>query len=133
MERRINQRYKVEENLLQVNAPLAENGVGYVVDIGTGGLAFEYICNCRTMDTLTAISIGAPDDVLKMEAIPCKVVSDVELQDDLYSVVRMGRTSVAFGDITEAQKAGLARLIDRFAAEEMLASKLVRPERRWGG
>ena len=90
---------------------------GFLVDISTGGIAFEYIPADGAFVDSEKLNIVIEGNVLGFEDLPVKSVSDVELVEDDYTPVKMRRRSVRFTSLSEEQVLHLESLIQSTALE----------------
>jgi hypothetical protein len=123
MEQRTHKRYPGVEGAIVAVRPRAEI-LGQMIDVGLGGLSFQYIDSAideSPSDELT-ILMSAPR--LYLDRVPYRTVADFPLpQEFSFSSIPLRRRCVAFGHLSPAKRDGIKQLI--------LYCSLIKP-RHWG-
>jgi len=95
-DRREHRRFKAREGSFAALKP--SQAVGEITNISKGGLAVHYALYDRIVTT----------DHFHLKKIPCKTVSDFEIEESLPdSSISMRRCGLQFGGLTEEQKSQL--------------------------
>ena len=81
---------------------------GRICDISMGGLAFAFIDQDAADSQMSEIDIMDTSNGFFLEKIPCSSITSKIMQNDTpFSVLRIARKSVRFGDLSEDQKDAL--------------------------
>ncbi|MGW8186100.1 MAG: hypothetical protein ACWGNK_02505 [Desulfobacterales bacterium] len=111
LDRRKHKRYPGVEGAIVAVRPRAEI-LGQMIDVGLGGLSFQYIDSAtdeRPSDEL-AILMSTPR--LYLDRIPYRTVGDFALpQAFSFSSIPVRRRCVAFGHLTPEKRDGIKQLI----------------------
>lgn len=110
-EKRQYDRYTAVEGVIVAIRPRDEI-LGQMIDIGPGGLSFQYI-NLATEDNLSAdLTILVSTPRLVLENIPFRTVADFALMSEFsFSSIPLRRRCVAFGSMPPAKRAEIEQLI----------------------
>jgi hypothetical protein len=73
--------------------------LGFLSDISTGGLSFEYIPIEESLNKTDEIGIIFSDNNTCIEKLSCKKIYEIELEDEYYTPVKMHRVGIEFEDI----------------------------------
>ena len=110
-------RYEISEMLFLVFARNSRR-LGMVRNISMGGVAFEYIVYDDTSPSVykgdrIEINMFKRDWEFFVEKIPCKIVYDVQTENDFnpYSYVKTRCCGLQFSDLNEKQRKKLVNLV----------------------
>ena len=112
-ERRKHQRFKINGRAFAYYETRSPK-IAEIVDIGVGGVAFTYKGIAETVNQPLELEIILPDSTRLMEKLPCKTVSDFQIDSDWKGEKAPRRCSVAFSSLTETQKEKLAYFVDNY-------------------
>ena len=101
-------RYRVRDGLTVVLDPETQKG-DQVLDIGMGGLTFNYVDVDVPLDAKFVINILV-DDKLYLEKLKVKLVSNIEVGDISFRSKNIRRISVQFASLTPVQEFDLKAL-----------------------
>jgi hypothetical protein len=117
-ERRQHKRFQVHDGAFAVLRPRSDilgqviDIVGQIVDISRGGLMFRYIASENRSHEPFQLDIALAGDDFRLDKIPFKAVSDMDMADALsFSPTTMRRQGVQFGALTHDQKAQMEYFI----------------------
>lgn len=90
--------------------------LGKIKDISRGGLAFEYIYSKGCEEESSAIDIFLSGDRFYLPKMPCRVVNDLQIGEDLTSIsnFQVRRCGVKFGQLTEEQERKLKLFLNTY-------------------
>ncbi|MFC1814438.1 PilZ domain-containing protein [Thermodesulfobacteriota bacterium] len=108
-------RHRVHDGLTVVLDPESIPG-DQIVDIGLGGLTFNYVDRGQPLSETFKIDIYVDDD-LYMEKLKVKLISNIEVGDVSYSSKNIRRISVQFLNLTPVQDFDLKALIKSHGIE----------------
>jgi hypothetical protein len=108
-------RYRVRGGLTVVLDPEYPNG-DEILDIGKGGLTFNYVDRGDPLDEESKIDIYV-DNELYLEKLKVKLVSNIEVGDISFSSKNIRRISVQFLSLTPVQEFDLKALIKSHGIE----------------
>lgn len=121
-DRRQHRRFQVHDGAFAVLRPRSDiwgqviDIVGQIVDISQGGLMFRYIAGENRSHEPFKLDIVLAGDSFRLDKIPFKAVSDMDMTDPLtFGPTTMRRQSVQFGALTYDQKAQLQYFIQNHA------------------
>jgi len=78
--------------------------LGEIVDIGKGGLAFQYLVGEDRIEEPVELDIILAGNGVHIKKIPCKTISDFEITNEIYfSSLKMRRHSIKFGELDNNQ------------------------------
>ena len=80
-----------------------DQGLGFIIEISSGGLSFEYIPIGETFKNNCEIDIISDDTNFRIEKVPCKKIYELALEDKDYTPVQMYKVGVQFGEIESEQ------------------------------
>jgi len=104
-------RFKASEDAyVLLRSPHAER-LGFLSDISSGGLSFEYIPIEGSLNKIDEIDIIFGDKNICIEKLSCKKISGIELEDEYYTPITMYRVGIKFEDIETEQIDKLASII----------------------
>ncbi len=88
---------------------------GKVLDVGLGGLAFEYLVGARHFpdEEATEVDFCIRERDFTLRAVPCHIVYDRAVQSAGKSDSHMRRCGVAFGRLSTEQREGLNEFLTR--------------------
>ncbi len=108
-------RYKVRGGLTVVLYPESPNG-DEILDIGMGGLTFNYVDRGEPLEEKSKIDIYV-DNELYLEKLKVKLVSNIEVGDISLSSKNIRRISVQFLSLTPVQEFDLKAVIKSHGIE----------------
>jgi hypothetical protein len=121
-DRRQHKRFQVHDGTFAVLRPRSDilgqviDIVGQVVDISQGGLMFRYIAGEHGSHEPFQLDIVLAGDSFRLDKIPFKAVSDMDMTDPLSLTPTTTRgQSVQFGALTHDQRAQLQYFIQNYA------------------
>ena len=85
--------------------------LGFLLDISSGGLSFEYIPSEGSLNEIDEIDIIFRDNNANIEKLSCKKIFEIELEDEYYTPIKMHRVGIEFKDIQTEQIDKLKRII----------------------
>lgn len=106
---RKHKRYKVRDGLTAVLDPETQKG-DQILDIGMGGITFNYVDVDKPLDDKFKIDILV-DDELYLEKLKVILVSNIEVGDISFRSKNIRRISVQFASLTLVQEFDLKALI----------------------
>ncbi len=108
-------RYRVRDGLTVVLDPESPNG-DEILDIGMGGLTFNYVDRGEPLEEKLKIDIYV-DNELYLEKLKVKLVSNIEVGDISLSSKNIRRISVQFLSLTPVQEFDLKAVIKSHGVE----------------
>ncbi len=108
-------RYKVRGGLTVVLDPESPNG-DEILDIGMGGLTFNYVDRGEPLEEKSKIDIYV-DNELNLDKLKVKLVSNIEVGDISLSSKNIRRISVQFLSLTPVQEFDLKAVIKSHGIE----------------
>ncbi len=125
-ERRQHKRFRVHDGVFAVLRPRSDilgqviDIVGQIVDVSKGGLMFCYIASENRSHEPFELDIVLAGDSFRLDKIPFKAVSDMDMPDPLsLTPTTMRRQGVQFRALTHDQKAQLEHFIGNYATGEV--------------
>ncbi len=125
-ERRQHRRFRVHDGVFAVLRPRSDilgqviDIVGQIVDVSKGGLMFCYIASENRSHEPFELDIVLAGDSFRLDKIPFKAVSDMDMPDPLsLTPTTMRRQGVQFRALTHDQKAQLEHFIGNYATGEV--------------
>ncbi len=125
-ERRQYKRFRVHDGAFAVLRPRSDilgqviDIVGQIVDVSKGGLMFSYIASENRSHEPFELDIVLAGDSFRLDKIPFKAVSDMDMADPLsLTPTTMRRQGVQFRALTHDQKAQLEHFIGNYATGEI--------------
>lgn len=106
-ERRRYTRYKSKEDAFVLISSESNNLYGFLVDISKGGISFEYIPEKEDMLEPKELKIILDGTNLRFDRLSSISISDIEINDPLYTPVNIRRRSVQFVGLTQEQLSNL--------------------------
>jgi c-di-GMP-binding flagellar brake protein YcgR len=88
--------------------------IAEITDISTGGIAFSYVGIDESINQELSLEVILPDSTRFMDKLPCKTVSDCQMDLDQDEGLGKRRCSVRFSDLTQDQQAKIASFIDDY-------------------
>jgi len=104
-------RFKAIEDTHVLSRSAHDERLGFLFDVSSGGLSFEYIPLERSLNRIDEIDIISCDNNTRIEKLSCKKIFEIELEDKYYTPVKMHRVGIEFGDIETKQLDKLVRII----------------------
>jgi hypothetical protein len=121
-DRRQHKRFQVHDGAFAVLRPRSDilgqviDIVGQITDISEGGLMLHYIAGQNRSHEPFKLDIVVAGDSFRLDDIPFKAVSDMDMGDSLsFRPTTMRWQSVQFGALTYDQKAQLQYFIHNYA------------------
>ena len=108
-------RFRVRGGLTVVLDPESPNG-DEILDIGMGGLTFNYVRRGEPLEEKSKIDLYV-DNELYLEKLKVKLVSNIEVGDISFSSKNIRRISVQFLSLTPVQEFDLKALIKSHGIE----------------
>jgi len=118
IKRRMHERYRVDRCKIGVTKDHYTK-IGYIHDIGNGGLSFHYVDNGEGKEEFpdtSVLSIFLNSKGFCLEKIPFKTINDFKIEPDF---LEMRQRSVQFGSIPKDQKLHLKYLIENLTTEKI--------------
>ena len=112
-------RYRVQDDTLQVYNR-GSRSLGWIRDIGQGGLSYEYLSVFWDTENPSAIDIlSSVDPHFMLRNISLKIVYDTDEIDDTdeHDIVSFRRCGVQFEKLTEPLKSQINDLINKHSFE----------------
>ncbi len=103
---------------------------GPIVDISMGGLAVQYIENRERLRDYSELSIIIPPDHIKVEEIPFKVLTDIEIAE-LPDSRKIRNRCLKFGKLTPYQEFQLESFIKNHGFELLKDRRSVADRRKF--
>lgn len=117
--RRQEQRYDVEEGALVVYDRRTDREIGFVKDLGPGGLSFEYFDVGAPVIEHGEFGLLVLDSNYYLGKIPYRIVADFELETDDHSPIPIRHCSVHFDNPTKEKSREIEAFISMFSGEGM--------------
>jgi len=119
-ERRKFGRFPVKEWVVAAFTPFEDEShytlLGRIVDIGKGGLAFEYSRGSKQETSHGLLDIFALiQPYARLETVPFRIVYDRQVASKNGLADAMNRCGLEFGELSDVQISQLNRLIENFA------------------
>ena len=118
VERRRHKRFSVSEDAFVVLRPL-NSGVGRLIDIGMGGLTFDYVYTQPTSVKATELDVFMTNSLFRLREIPCQSVWDLTTYDIPTTPLHRRRCGVEFGDLTPNQRLQIEHFIKKHTVDEV--------------
>lgn len=106
-ERRQFTRYRSKADAFVLISSESNKLYGFLVDISKGGISFEYIPEKEDMLEPKELKIVLDGTNLRFDSLSSISISDIEINDPLYTPVNIRRRSVQFVDLTQEQLSNL--------------------------
>ena len=111
LEERTHRRYPGAEGAIVAVRPRAEI-LGQMIDIGLGGLSFQYIDSAIDESPSEELTILMSAPRFYLDRIPYRTVADFALpQEFSFSSIPVRRRCVAFGDLSAEKRDGIKQVI----------------------
>ena len=104
-------RFKAQEDTYVLLRSPHDEKLGFLLDISSGGLSFEYIPMEESLNKIDEIDIIFGDKNTYIEKLSCKKIFEIELENEYYTPIKMHRVGIEFGDIEAKQLDKLIRII----------------------
>lgn len=111
LERRQYNRFRARDDALVMIPTTSEPLYGFLMDISTGGISFEYIPVGDTSVDAPALDIILDGSGRRFNSLPFKNISDFEISEPYYSPVIMRRRGVQFVGLSTEQQSKLEDFI----------------------
>jgi len=118
-EKRQNSRFRARNDAYVIFPTATVPSYGFILNIGIGGVCFEYIPIDDTAVDSRVLDIVLDDSVRRFNNLPFKIIFDIEVADPCYSPVTMRRRGVEFVNLTAQQQSDL---------EDFIYQNVVEPE-----
>ena len=115
--RRQDQRYDVEEGSLVVYDRRTDREIGFVKDLGPGGLSFEYFDVGAPVIEHGEFGLLVLDSNYYIGKIPYRIVSDYELETEDHSPIPIRHCSVHFDNPNQEKNREIEAFISMFSGE----------------
>jgi len=122
IERRSEVRYKMCNGILTFLKPHTQySRLGSVIDISTGGMAFQYFFKKNIIEkSFNALDIYISGEGLCLDNIPIRLTSAIEFPSvDRRSMTVMKRFGVQFLELTENTKLKLKKFMENYTLHEI--------------
>ena len=117
LERRRYTRFKAKDDAVVLISTPAERLYGFLLDISTGGISFEYIPVSKDQIETKEVNIILDGSNLRFDRLLSKSISDIEIEESNYTPVKMRRRGVQFVGLTNEQLSNLEWFIQDSALE----------------
>lgn len=88
--------------------------IAEITDISAGGVAFFYFGSAETVNQGLSLEVILPDSTRFMEKLPCKTISDYQIDFDMDESLGKRRCSVEFEPLTNDQRAKIQCFINSY-------------------
>ena len=102
VERRKYERLQIEHGAFVI-LPSHDRKVGRIVNISPDGLAFTYHTSSEGSVMPTELDIFVAGSPIHMYTIPCRIISDFEIDSDIHRSMIERRCGVQFGTLNKGQ------------------------------
>lgn len=114
--RRLNQRYRIEGDVLIGSMPLFHT-VGKLRDISKGGVGFDYVASSENGRSKTPTLVV---DILcrkqfRLSRVPCRVAYDIRIDQSPVDGVETRRCGLEFGRLSDQHFALLTLLLSSYS------------------
>ena len=117
VERRKHKRFKVSKDAFVAHRPDYLK-IGQVKDISMGGLAFTYIADEKPPNESFELDMFLASQDFYMQKVPFRTISDFEGQGITFSSIKIRRSGVQFGELTQSQVFDLEYFIENHTEGE---------------
>ena len=117
--RRTEQRYDVEEGALVVYDRRTDREIGFVKDLGPGGLSFEHFDVGAPVIEHGEFGLLVLDSNYYLGKIPYRIVSDYELETEDHSPIPIRHCSVHFDNPNKEKSREIEAFISMFSGEDI--------------
>ena len=104
-------RFKALEDTYALFKSPHDESLGFLLDISSGGLSFEYITTEGSLNKIYEIDIISADNNAYIKKLSCKKIFEIEIEDKYYTPIKMNRVGIEFIDIQKQQIDKLVRII----------------------
>lgn len=112
-ERREQKRFTVKDIAFAVLKTDRDEELGQIINIGPGGLAFQYFVGNRTIQTSNELDVLLPDNGFHIDNIKFTRVADFEMSNELpFSSITKRQQSVRFTSLSDEQRADIEKFIE---------------------
>ena len=115
VERRKHKRFRVQEGVYVIFQPYP---VGRLIDIGMDGLTFEYVSIKKPSKMESELDIAMTNNAVSLRNVPCKILSDFEVEDVPSNPLSIRQCRVQFRDLTQHQISKLGDFIHNHTVGE---------------
>ena len=102
VERRKHERLQIQHGAFVILKSY-DNKVGRIVDISLDGLTFIYHTSGDGSVMATQLDIFVAGSPIHMNKIPCRTISDFEIDSDIHRSMIIRRCGVQFGTLNQGQ------------------------------
>jgi hypothetical protein len=102
VERRRHERVQIQDGAFVI-LPSHYRKVGRIVDISPDGLTFIYHTSDEGSVMATELDIFVAGSPIHMYTIPCRIISDFEIDSDIHRSMIERRCGVQFGTLNQGQ------------------------------
>ena len=102
VERRKHERLQIQHGAFVILKSY-DNKVGRIVDISPDGLTFIYHTSSEGSAMATELDIFVAGSPIHMYKIPCRTISDFEIDSDIHRSIIKRRCGVQFGTLNQGQ------------------------------
>ena len=102
VERRKHERLQIQHAAFVI-LPFHDRKVGRIVDISPAGLTFIYHTSGDGSVNATQLDIFVAGSPIHMYTIPCRIISDFEIDSDIHRSMIERRCGVQFGTLNQGQ------------------------------
>jgi hypothetical protein len=117
VERRKHERFQIPHGAFVILKSY-DNKVGQIADISPDGLTFIYHTTGEGSATATELDILVAGSPIHMNKIPCRTISDVEIDTDIHRSLIKRRCGMQFGMLDQDQMFQLNSLIQHHTGGE---------------
>ena len=114
-ERRKHERFRVRENAYVILHPCI---AGRLINISMDGLTFHYVNIKEPSEIESELDIGVTNNAFSLRNVPCKILSDFEVEGFSSNPVSIRRCRVQFRDLTQHQISKLEYFIHNHTVGE---------------
>jgi len=112
LDRRVHKRYQMKEVAFAVLKAESDEELGQIVNIGRGGLAFEYFVGSKQIRNAEYLDIMLTKSEVYINQISVRTITDFEIKNELpFSSIAKRRQSVCFEMLSAAQEKQIDSLI----------------------
>lgn len=116
VERRKDRRYRVQGGAFVILKP-SNTGAGRLVNIGLGGLMFEYVATKEASVKASELELFVTDSVFRLYGVPCKNVWDLPVYTHPTIPLQKRQCGVEFGELSPHQRSQLELFIQNHTSD----------------
>lgn len=117
VDRRKHKRFRAQNGVFVIVRP-SDNGACRLVNIGMGGLAFDYLTGKAPSIEATELEVFLTDSLFRLYDVPCRSIWDLTIYQTEHSTLHKRRGGVQFGELTENQVSQIEHFIENFTTGE---------------